>query len=342
MINVSFISVEAAECLIDDIHLDLFQEIFWWKLIEQGFNKECLIALVSDNGVNKLIMPLFIHKVLFIYRVGSPLRGTYTPYMDFIKLSKNLDENDQEKYLHEIVKSLLKKGVNWIEVTCLSKRDEVFAGLKNVGFDVEHPSTMILDTNKSEEDLWNGMQGRARNLVRKSEKNGLKVEFLDCKEKNVKLFYSMLKDTFKKYGQLPPHSEEFYMLLTKRLLKSNNLLFLSIKNGADVVAMGIFMYNKCEINFMSGTSTRDGNKFGANNLMHWEVIKFAADNNISKYNFGGLGISSIDKFKRSFGGYEVGYSRYIWMKQYINLLFKMLIWVKSNLIMPLTMLLKGR
>ena len=76
--------------------------------------------------------------------------------------------------------------------------------------------------------------------------------------------------------------------------------------------------------------------------MHWEVIKFAADNNISKYNFGGLGISSIDKFKRSFGGYEVGYSRYIWMKQYINLLFKMLIWVKSNLIMPLTMLLKGR
>ncbi len=342
MINVSFISIEDAECLIDGIHLDLFQEIFWCKLVEQGFNKKCLIALVSDNGVNKLLMPLFIHKVLFLYRVGSPLRGTYTPYIDFIKLSNSLCKSDQKKYLHEIVQSLLEKGVNWIEITCLSKREEVFTSLENMEFDVERPSTMILDTDKSEEALWAGMQGRARNLVRKSEKNNLKVPFLDCEEKNVKLFYSMLKNTFEKYKKTPPHPEEFYILLTRRLIKSGNLLFVSIKKDTDVVAMGMFMYNSSEINFMSGTSTREGNKFGANNLMHWEVIKFASNNNINQYNFGGLGISSIDKFKRSFGGYEVGYSRYIWMKPSVNLLFKIFIWVKSNLTMPLVMLTKGK
>ena len=100
MIKVSFIGVKEAERLISDIHLNLFQEIFWWKLIEQGFNKECLVAVVSDNNVNKIIMPLFIHRILFIYRVGSPLRGTYTPYIDFIKLSDNIDKNDQKKYVH--------------------------------------------------------------------------------------------------------------------------------------------------------------------------------------------------------------------------------------------------
>ena len=34
---------------------------------------------------------------------------------------------------------------------------------------------------------------------------------------------------------------------------------------------------------MSGTSTSIGNMYGANNLMHWEVIKFASNKNIKKY-----------------------------------------------------------
>jgi len=342
MIKVSFIGVKEAERLISDIHLNLFQEIFWWKLIEQGFNKECLVAVVSDNNVNKIIMPLFIHRILFIYRVGSPLRGTYTPYIDFIKLSDNINKNDQKKYVHKIVDSVLQKGANWIEIACLSERDEVFMDLTSIDFSVEYPSTIILDTNKSEEILWNGMQGRARNLVRKSEKNGLRAEFLDCDKKNVKQFYSMLENTFKKSGATPPHSEEFYILLTKRLLKSNNLLFVSIKSGSDTVAMGIFMHNEDEINFMSGTSTREGNKYGASNLMHWEVIKFATNNNIKKYNFGGLGIASIDKFKRSFGGCEVGYSRFVWMKFYIRILFKAFTWVRFKLRFPLAMWLNRK
>ena len=178
------------------------------------------------------------------------------------------------------------------------------------------------------------MEGRTRNLVRKAEKNELSIEFLDCELKNIEVFYSMLVKTFIKSGQRPPHSKDFYIFLVKELIASGNLLFLSIQKDMEVVAMGIFMYNHSEINFMSGTSTRVGNKFGANNFMHWEVIKFASKNNIKKYNFGGLGIPSIDKFKRSFGGYETGYIRYIWMKTYVYLLFNILMWAKIKLVTP--------
>ncbi len=334
MINISFISIQDAESLVKNISLNLFQELFWWKIIETGFNKKCKIAIVSKNGINLLLIPLFVHKIGFIHRVGIPLRGTFTPYLEFINLLPEVDDKTKEGGLLEVVNRLIKDGANWIEITSLSKNETFNKGLKKLEFSIENPSTIILNTLKDEKELWQELEGRARNLVRKAEKNELSIDFLSNDFKNIDIFYSMLENTFIKSGYKPPHSKAFYTLLINKLISSRNLLFISIKKDLDVVAMGIFMFNKNEINFMSGTSTNLGNKYGANNLMHWEVIKFASRNNIKEYNFGGLGIPSIDKFKRSFGGNEVSYIRYIWMKPYVYLLFNLLMWFKSKIVSP--------
>ena len=342
MIKVSFIDIKVAEKIINNISLGLFQEPFWWKIIAKGFNRPCKIALIKQDGDNILLIPLFYHKIGFINRVGFPLRGTYTPYIEFIKLSKNIDDNIQKKSLIEIIKVLKKEGVNWIEATCLFENKSIYKGLENHNFIVERASSIILDTNKTEEYLWLNTEGRNRNLVRKAEKNELCAKFLDFNLKNIDLFYSMLENTFSKSSFIPPHSKDFYTLLIKELIESENLIFMSIEKNLEIVAMGIFMFNQNEINFMSGTSTSIGNKYGANNLMHWEVIKFASKNNIKKYNFGGLGIPSIDKFKRSFGGYETDYIRYIWMKPYIIIIFKMLMWFKNKILTPFFIWIKYR
>ena len=331
MISVSYITIDDAELIINETSLGLFQEPFWWRVIEKGFNKKCKIALVKKGNINQLLIPLFFHKYGFIRRVGIPLRGTFTPYVDFLELSSEIDDETKEVYLLEIVKSLLKDGANWIEITFPFEDIKIYKSLKKYGFLIENPSTIILNTEKNKQDLWNEMEGRARNLVRKAQKNELSIEYLSNELKNVEFFYSMLERTFIKSGQKPPHFKSFYILLVNELINSKNLLFVSIKKDSDIVAMGIFIYNNNEINFLSGTSTYLGNKYGANNLMHWEIIKFASMNKIKKYNFGGLGIPSIDKFKRSFGGNEVFYIRYVWMKPYIYLLFNLYIWLKENI-----------
>jgi lipid II:glycine glycyltransferase (peptidoglycan interpeptide bridge formation enzyme) len=329
MIEISFISIDSAKKIINGLDLLPFQEYFWWNIVEKGFGKECKLLLLSDNGNNKLLMPLFFHKLGPFLRVGSPLRGTHTPHIDPIVLSEDVDTNFQQIYIKKVLLFLLKNGADWIEFTYANH--QIFNGLNAADFLVETPSTSILKTNLSEDVLWNGMQGRARNLVRKAEKFDLVANFLDSKKHNVDLFYSMLEETFKKSGNKPPHSKEFYTFLVDSLIASNNLLFLSIEKESKVVAMGIFMFNNNEINFISGTSTQIGNKYGANNLMHWEVIKFASTNNIKQYNFGGLGISSIDKFKRSFGGNDVEYKRYILMKPFVQFLFNTAMKIKNIL-----------
>tara|TARA_B110000008_G_C16977982_1_gene566919 strand:- start:2252 stop:3262 length:1011 start_codon:yes stop_codon:yes gene_type:complete len=329
MIEVKYISIDEAEKLKFD-SLNPFQEIFWWKTIEKGFNKHCKVALILDNDENLFLLPLFFHKIGPILRVGSPLRGTFTPYIGFIWLTDKFDNNRQGIYLKHVVMSLVELGVNWIELSFNSKNNHFSEGLEDLRFVNNLSKTIILNIEQDESRLWMGMQGRSRNLVRKAEKFGLQVKFLEFSIESVDLFYSLLENTFKKSGQKPPHSKAFYQLLIQKLIATNNLIFLSIIKDANVVAMGVFLYNSEEMHFISGTSTAVGNKYAANNLMHWEVIKFALRNNIKKYDFGGLGISSIDKFKKSFGGGEGAYINYIWMTPRIRFLFNLFTWAKSK------------
>jgi len=119
--------------------------------------------------------------------------------------------------------------------------------------------------------------------------------------------------------------------MASHAMNSNNLLFLSIQKRGKTVSMGMFLYNLCGMHFISGTSTREGDKYGANNLMYWEAIKFACKHGIEYYDFGGPDIPSIDKFKRSFGGNDVQYRRYIWMNSLVNFLFNIAMKVKSIL-----------
>jgi len=331
MTEIKFITINDSKELLKDKSLNLFQELFWWQILEKGFKKKCKVALIIDDNENKALLPLFFHNFGPILRVGSPLRGTFTPYIGFIWLTTKINNHQKSNYLKAIVESLFEYGANWIELSFDSNNKSLNEGLLNLGFVFKASKTILIDTKQEEELLWMGMQGRSRNLVRKAEKFGLQVRFLDSDIKNLDLFYSSLEETFNKSGQRPPHSKIFYKLLISKLIDSNNLLFLSIIQDHNVVAMGVFLYNSEEIHFISGTSSLVGNKFGANNLMHWEVIKFASSNNIKKYDFGGLGISSIDKFKRSFGGAEGTYLNYIWMTPKIKFLFNLFTWLKSKI-----------
>ena len=329
-IQVQLVSLQEAKKLVSGLNLDLFQELFWWKLIQSSFDKKCKIAIISNNHQTEALLPLFFHKIGPLIRVGSPLRGTFTPYINFIWLSHNLEIVQQQIYIKKIAEFLIEDGIRWIELSFSNYRENLYEGLIELNFTNSLSKTLILNTDKSEEDLWKGMQGRARNLVRKAEKSALKVKHLNSDFKNIDLFYSLLENTFAKNNTKPPHSKSFYELLIEKLIESNNLLFLSIEKDAKIIAMGIFLYNSTQIHFISGTSNSVGNKLGANNLMHWEVIKYASRNNINKYDFGGLGIDSIDKFKKSFGGYEDYYLVYTWMTPLVKFLFNSLEWVASK------------
>ena len=102
MLEISFINIKSAQNLLSDAKLNIFQEVFWWEIVQQGFNKKCEIALVSDRGNDILLFPFFFHNIGLISRFGSPLRGTFSPYMGHIELSNDISKEEFVKKLDQI------------------------------------------------------------------------------------------------------------------------------------------------------------------------------------------------------------------------------------------------
>lgn len=61
-------------------------------------------------------------------------------------------------------------------------------------------------------------------------------------------------------------------------------------------------------------------RLAAPSLIQWHAIQSAISKEITGYDMGGLGVDSIDKFKRSFGGFEVQHSRWVCRSKLFNLI----------------------
>ena len=161
-------------------------------------------------------------------------------------------------------------------------------------------------------------------MTRKAEKSGVIIEELDYSLENVNKFYNLLVETFKRRGCKIHHPKSFFIELVRELSREKMILFLETKVKGETASMGIFVYNDFEIHFLSGASNPNFNCYAPNNLMHWFAIKKASEMKIQKYDMGGKGIASIDRFKASFGGETHSFTKKIWMSNLIKFPVKLL------------------
>ena len=264
----------------------------WISFIEDTFKFDIKIISFYQNNKPVAFIPLIIsHK----YRIlGSPIKGTFTPYMGLFTLTK-LDE-ESEKALANSLYNFLDKEYRFF----LNKRFVFFQHYNSLKTD-KYFSTYEVEIQKNEEEMWKYISSRCRNMIRKAEKNNVSVVEIEPSNKYINMYYDMLIDTFSRRGAKPFHSRDVFFKLFKHLYPEN-IKFLATEVNGKIASMGIFLFNKYHLYFLSGASNPEYNKYAVNNKLHWEVLKFSMNNNIHLYDMGGKGIPSIDKFKESFGG----------------------------------------
>lgn len=266
----------------------------------------------TENGELVSVTPFFQQKKLFLVLVGSPLRGTFTEYMGPI-----FSDKASEKLKEEIILSqyafLKARSYSYIEWGVKgNSHSECFKVLEDLDcIHIDKP-TLIINLSLGVDEVWKGFQGRARNMIRKAEKNGVVVQRKDADENDIKQYYSMLDATFKKQGIRTPHSYSLFKNMHHYLTPKNWLQYFCAEYEGQIVAAAIFITYGGRMMYLSGTSTTAGAKLAANNLIQWEAIKFASENGITEYDMGGTGNLAIDKFKKSFGGKEHCHQRWIY------------------------------
>ncbi|HEX6750639.1 MAG TPA: GNAT family N-acetyltransferase [Longimicrobium sp.] len=224
---------------------------------------------------------------------GSPLGGTGTNWMgplvrEGIEMREVIDAlvrlSGPRHFLHlELGHPSLEQGM-----------------MAEMGFQVQDGVTHLVPVPPSPGEAWAALRGEARNRVRKAEKGGVVVERTDDPA-IVDHFYDQFGEVYGKQGMVRPFGIERPRSLFERLTPAGRLLPLWARKDGEVLAAGLFPYDARCIYFWGAASWLRHQHLCPNEALHWEVIRFAAENGIAAYDMCG----GTSQFKNKFGGGDV-------------------------------------
>ncbi len=302
----------------------IYYQTIWHELLKKSFKIQVkYIKTFCENGSVICLTPVFIKRKFIFTLIGSPLSGLNTIYTGPIFI-KSLTSTHQKEAFSSVNKLLFKLRPSYIEIGMrnsiyLSSDFESF--VKNQNYKYTKYPTLQICLENSEEIIWKSFQSRARNMIRKSQNKQIYVNEVEIDLKWLENYYEMLKITFHKQNLEVPHPKIFYL----NLMKINNgylkgfTAFLENKE----VAHAIFLVDDRQFLFLSGTANLEGLKFAAPSQIQWSAIKKAKQLGMKIYDFGGIGIKKIDKFKMSFNGKQSHYHRWTYMAFPFLIIYKL-------------------
>lgn len=172
---------------------------------------------------------------------------------------------------------------------------------------VELSETVIIDLG-DEDAMWNAMHGRARTAIRKAERAGLRARVVDHQPLVLRPgegFRRVYDAAMDRVGASPAHrhKNEYYDRLTQADDVSMRLIEVTDEDGT-VVSATLLLIDEDGVHYHLSGSIIEAARNGANNLLIWTAMRWAAEHGHEVFHLGG-GTSRNDglfRFKASFGG----------------------------------------
>jgi len=279
-------------------HATPFHDHVWLSSLEKNLGTECRIAIFDDNT----ICPLFKKKIGPIEINFSPVFGTETAYMGILEKGighqvSGIRETNIDDYLKQ-----LKKEVGKFFMI-------LPPGIETKFGSQETAQTIITQLNeKNEEDHFAKIRKGHRYCVKKAENDGVTIEE-DYSDQAIDTYYNLLKTTYtdNNYNPLP---KQFYTDIIKGLHEKDRIKVLFAKYQGKTIGCAAFPYSGDTVYYWTGASLKgETAKLYPNNLIQWNLIKWAYSKAFKKYDMLGASIEGIKNFKLGWGGELVDYKR---------------------------------
>lgn len=160
------------------------------------------------------------------------------------------------------------------------KTELVKNGFKEATVDSSPSHTLILNLQKSEEELLAQMQQKTRYNIRLAQKKGVTVSIDNAK---FKAFYELQKQT-RKRQRFTYYPEEYYKKLLETPLAK---LYLAEFEGK-IVAANIMIFWNDTATYLFGASDYNARQIMAPHLLQWQAIKDAKQQGMRFYDFWGV------------------------------------------------------
>jgi len=255
---------------------------------------------------------------------GSLVVSTHAKRGDFLYLPYGplLPEKEGREALQKLTKFLKKFAKEnkysfirvspFIDETAETKRMFRKSGYRNAPIHVLAESTWLLDLQKSDEDLLMDMKKNHRNLIRRCERDGVKIE-KTSDIKDLKKFNKLHDETAKRHN-FHRFSDSYVEREFSVFNKDNEVILFNayLPDGRLDSSSVIMFYGNMAAYRHSGSLGFD-RKLPTSYLLQWEAIKEAKKRGIRYYNFWGIApedahkkhpFKGITHFKKGFGGFQ--------------------------------------
>lgn len=224
----------------------------------------------------------------------------------------NKKANYFEEFLGELKNICREEGSIFLKMEPVLKSDLhrnclLDTELKLSDKEIQPSQTIILDLEKSEDELLAEMKSKTRYNIRLAQKHGVKIKEMESDD-DFEKFWSLMSETAQR-DEFSMHSKDYYRKIIET--KSNdfkNILYLAeYKNNVLAVAIINFFNNKAI--YLHGASSSSDRNVMAPYLLHFEIMKYAKNSNLKQYDLWGISEKwpGVTRFKQGFGGKEIKY-----------------------------------
>ncbi len=167
--------------------------------------------------------------------------------------------------------------------------------------------TVIIDLDKSEDQLLANMRRQTRYEVRRAGKLGMKVEWGDS-ESLYKEFHAVQAETAARQNFIPPDINT--LLAEREAFGKNARIYVAEDSAGQKVAYGLILRSGNEAEYFEAASTELNHKLPGAYALQWQVIRDLKALGIKKYNLWGIAppgeknhrYAGVTTFKTGFGG----------------------------------------
>lgn len=265
-----------------------------WKINTKNNFEWCKV-----KNQNQLLaqIPVHIRKKASFRFLIMPI---YTPYIDIelfedIKIENNYTKFKYEKRIYtELIKNLPK--VDYINI-------RFKPGIVNLlpfywqGFTIKTRYTYLLETSKSEDEIFDDFHPTLKKQIKKAES-----ELLVNIENNIPALFDSMKGSFSVKNDNLPSTANQVKALTQYLIGEKHAVQYVVKNNKEeIIASILFAFDSEFVDYYLGGVKAFARTSGATSLLLWEGIKLAKSKGLT-FNFEGSMIPDIEKYFRKFGG----------------------------------------
>ncbi len=268
----------------------IFEQPWWWNTIA-SHNWD----VVEVKNGNELIarLPYYITK-----RLGQkiitlpPLTQTTGPWIKPLQGKPVNNLAHRKEILDELIEKMPKK-MN-IDL-CLNSENFYILPFRWHGFKYEPTFSYRIKDLNDINAIFSCFRDKTRNEIRKAEKL---LSISECS--SIEVLYDIQNKTFKRQNRINPYPKDLIKKLDDACRSHNACKFLTAIDAESIIhAAAYFVYDKNICYYLMGGADPAFRSSGAQSLLLWEGIKFAAT--VSKqFDFEGSNVEDIERAFRSF------------------------------------------